>query len=62
MVEDFYIERRYWRTVWRNDAIENTLWLQLLLPFTAVKNLYLIKGFAPGILAALQELVGGRIT
>jgi hypothetical protein len=44
------------------DAIENTLWLELLLPFTAVKNLYLFKEFAPGIAAALQELVGGRIT
>ncbi|SRR5713101_4798067 len=45
-----------------NDAIENTLWLQLFLPFTAVKNLYLSEEFAPGIAAALQELVGSRIT
>ena len=44
------------------DAIENTMWLELLLPFTAVKNLYLSKGFAPGIAAALEELVGDRIT
>ena len=62
MVEDLYIEHRYWRTVWKNDAIENTLWLRLLLPFTAAKNLYLSKKLAPGIVAALQELVGGRIT
>jgi hypothetical protein len=62
IVEDFYIERRYWRTVWTNDAIESTLWLQLSLPFTEVKNLYLFKEFAPGIVTALQELVGGRIT
>jgi hypothetical protein len=61
-VEDLYIEHRYSQLVWKNDAIENTLWLQLLLPFTAVKNLYLSKEFAPGIAAALQELVGGRIT
>ena len=61
-VEDFYIEHRYWQTVWKNDAIENTLWLQLLLPFTAVKNLYLSKEFAPGFGVTLQELVGGRIT
>jgi hypothetical protein len=27
-----------------------------------VKNLYLSKEFAPGIAAALQELVGSRIT
>jgi hypothetical protein len=62
MVEDFYIEHRYSRPVWKNDAIENTLWLQFLLPFTAVKNLYLSKEFAPGIVSALQELIGGRIT
>jgi hypothetical protein len=47
---------------WKNDDIENGLWLQLLLPFTAVKNLYLSKEFAPGIAAALQELDWGRIT
>jgi hypothetical protein len=43
-------------------ATENALWVQLLLPFTAVKNLYLSKKFTPGIAAALQESVGGRIT
>jgi hypothetical protein len=53
---------KYLRLVWENDAIENTLWLQLLLPFNAVKNLYLYKDFAPGIAAALQWFVGGRIT
>jgi hypothetical protein len=60
-IEVLYIQHRYSELVWKNDAIENTLWLQLLLPFTAVKNLYLDKDFAPGIAAALQELVGGRI-
>ena len=59
-VENLYIEHEYRRLVWKNDVIENTLWLQLLLPFTAVKNLYLPKEFAQGIAAALQELVGGR--
>jgi hypothetical protein len=58
-VEDLYIEHQYSELVWKDDAIENTLWLGLLLPFTAVKNLYLSKEFAPGIAAALQELVGG---
>jgi len=63
VVEDLYIERqRYSRLPWENDAIENTLWLELLLPFTAVKNLCLAEEFAPGIAAALQELMGGRIT
>jgi hypothetical protein len=42
------------------DAIEDTLWLQLLLPFTALKNLYLPREFAPSIAAALKELVGRR--
>jgi hypothetical protein len=36
--------------------------LQLLLPFTAVKNLYLSRLFGPRIAGALQDLVGGRIT
>jgi hypothetical protein len=61
-VEDLYIEHQYSQLVWKNDAIENSLWLELLLPFTAVKNVYLSEEFAPGIAAALQELVGGRIT
>jgi hypothetical protein len=61
-VEVLYIEHECWQLVWKNDAIENTLWLQLLLPFTAVKDLYLSRKFAPGIAAALQELVGARIT
>jgi hypothetical protein len=61
-VEDLYIEHEYRQLVWKNDAIENTLWLQFFLPFAAVKNLYLSKEFAPGIAAALKELVGGRIT
>ena len=62
LVEDLYIEHQYLERDWKNDAIENTLWLALLRPFIAVKNLYLSKEFAPGIAAALQELVGGRIT
>jgi hypothetical protein len=60
-VEDLYIEHGYSRLVWKDDAFE-TLWLELLLPFTAVKNLYLCKELAPGIAAALRELVAGRIT
>jgi hypothetical protein len=59
--EDLYIDHQYSELVWMDDAIENSLWLQLLLPFTALKNLYLSKEFAPGIAAALQGLVGDRI-
>ena len=36
--------------------------LSLLLPFTAVKNLYLSQAFLPHIAPALQELTGGRTT
>jgi hypothetical protein len=61
-VEDLYIQHEYSQQVWKNDAIESTLWLELLLPFTVVENLYLSEEFAPGIAAALRELVGGRIT
>jgi hypothetical protein len=64
-VEDLYIERKdgYSKRVdWQNDAIENILWLQLLIPFAAVKNIYLHKEFGPGIAAALQELVDTRTT
>jgi hypothetical protein len=61
-VEDLYIDDEYSQSVWDDDGIENTLWLELLLPFTAVKNLYLSKEIAPSIAVALQELVGARIT
>ena len=62
MVEDLYIEHEYSQLIWNNNAIENALWLELLLPFTAVKNLYPSKGFALDIAVALKELVGVRIT
>jgi len=52
-VEDLYIEPQYPELVWKDDAIENALWLELLRPFITVKNLYLSKQFAPGIAAAL---------
>jgi hypothetical protein len=60
--EDLYIEHPHRLLVWKGNTILTTLWLRLLLPFTAVKNLYLSEEFAPGIAATLQELVGGRIT
>ncbi len=61
MIEDLYIEHQSSQLIWKNDAIENTLWLELLLPFPAVKNLYLSKDFAPGVAAALQEIVGTEV-
>jgi hypothetical protein len=59
-LQDLYIHegtssRQHWQ-----DNIENTLWLELLHPFSAVKNLYLSEEFALRIGLALQELVGGR--
>ena len=41
---------------------DNTRWLELLQPFTAVKNLYLTKELAPCIAPALRELVIYRAT
>ena len=46
----------------RKVDIENGLWLELLQPFTNVKNLYLSEKVVPRIVPALQELVGGRTT
>jgi hypothetical protein len=57
-IEHLYIERQAWARVSQIDAIENTEWLQLFLPFTAVKYLFPSEEFAPGIAFALQELVG----
>ena len=45
-----------------NHGIENIEWLELLLPFTAVKNLYLSKQFASRIAPALQEMTRGGTT
>ena len=59
-VEDLYIEHRHLKLVLGDDAVENTAWLRLLLPFIAVKNLYLSNESAPAIAAARQELVRAR--
>ena len=62
-VEDLYIEYLYIVHFRERDDIEDldTLWLAFLLPFTAVKNLYLSKKFVLSIAVALKELVEGRI-
>ena len=62
IIEDLYIKNRKLRFFWGINAIENTLWPELLLPFTAVKNLYLSGVSAPDIGAALQELAGDKMT
>jgi hypothetical protein len=61
-LEDLYIDRgESWRAHCQ-DNVENAVWLELLHPFSAVKNLYLSKEFALRIVPALQELIGGRAT
>ena len=47
-----------------NDNIDNEpqLWVELLRPFSAVKNLYLSENVASCVAPALQELVEGRTT
>ena len=61
-LEDLYVlEALVSQLRWQNN-VENTLWLDLLQPFTAVKNLYLCKKSVPRIAPALQELVGERTT
>jgi hypothetical protein len=44
------------------DNFENMLWLELLLTFSFVENLYLAEKIAQYIAPVLQELVGDRIT
>ena len=60
--EKLYIkEDEYSPPNWKDD-IENTEWLDLLLPFTVVKNLYLSTQLLQRIAPALQEVTGGRTT
>jgi hypothetical protein len=59
-LEHLYIfEGRHWH--WQGD-IEDSQWLELFHPFTAVKDLYISREFAPFVAPALQELVGERAT
>ena len=61
LVDLYIFDDRVHPPRWQDD-VENTLWLELLHPFSAVKNLYLCEELAPRIAPALQELVGGRTT
>ena len=57
-VEHLYIyEQKYWQPRWQDD-IEDSQWLEVLHPFTAVKHLYLSREFVSRIAPALQELSG----
>ena len=69
-VKHLYIleSRDYQEIMWENDSedwennIQNNQWLQLLHPFTTVKNFYISQRILPLIAPALQELVGERVT
>jgi hypothetical protein len=59
-VERLYIlTHEFW--YWLDVNIENSQWLELFHPFSAVKDLYLSR-FAPSFTLALKELVGERVT
>ncbi|KAH9954659.1 hypothetical protein BC827DRAFT_1386711 [Russula dissimulans] len=57
ITENDYLASSNWK-----DDIENDQWLELLCPFTALKNLYLTDGIARLFCGALQELPGDRAT
>jgi len=59
-VEHLHIlENEYWRPDWQED-IESNQWLELLHPFTAVKDLHMSQEIVPRITPALRELVDGE--
>ena len=60
-LEDLYIYENESHPDWQ-DNVENSEWLELLHPFSAVKDLYISRLFTPLIGSALQELIGGRMT
>jgi hypothetical protein len=60
MVERLYIIDVQF-CAWR-DNMENIRWLELLHPFTAVKDLYISRVFARRIAPALQGLIRERVT
>ena len=63
VLEDLYIhENTGSEPDWKDNIENRVLWLELLHPFTHVKNLYLSEKIALLIGPALQELVEGRAT
>ena len=61
VVERLYITGEFLRLHWQDD-IEISQWLELLRPFTAVKDLNLSEYFTPSVALVLQELDGERVT
>ena len=64
MVKHLYILDAVFRgPLWQGDSdLENSQWLELFHPFTAVKNLYLSREFVPRIVPILQEIIEERVT
>jgi hypothetical protein len=58
-LEDLYIRVFSFRRPRGQDEVDYMIWLGLLRPFVAVKNLYLPEKFMRGIAPTLQELDGG---
>ncbi len=48
------MSRPYWQ-----DDVESTQWLELLRPFTALRDLYLDKQFVPHVALALKDIIRG---
>ena len=62
-VEYLYIDDRGENSeLFCDDEMENAQWLELLHLFTSLKALYLSRGNAPRVTAALRDLVGERAT
>ena len=62
IAKHIYLEgSKYSTSHWRTN-LENTEWLEMFYPFTALENLYIFKAFARRIAPALQKLVEGRVT
>ena len=63
MAESLYIYGHHYFQDWEPEVqVENTEWLDLLRPYTAVKNLYLSDVFGPKVMCALQGSVGETTT
>ena len=61
ILEDLYIfEESFRESRWKYN-IEDAQWLELLHPFTTVKNLYLSEKFAQCIVPVLRDLVGAAV-
>jgi len=49
-----------WKTHWQDD-LDNTQWIELFRPFTAVKDLYLSDDLVSRVALALQEPYGAEV-